>query len=214
MRASSAVRLTAAFSGGQNRGDECGCCDQIDGATLRFSAPARCRSALRSKRPNTFVLQPQRAEVAHSDVANILIHPLAKTHRKGVFKVINRQFLRCTRIRGRPDQKQLLADPGGRVQGQLCGTDEASFDNTEGRRVTLVTCGGVIDRTHCALAKAAYLRYQSDGARWLCPGPWLHVPCAHRSNPYMASYVKRAYVPCPVYFLAFLTLLRGPASRR
>ena len=40
----------------------------------------------------------------------------------------------------------------------------------------------VIDRGHFALAKAAYLRYQSDGAQWLCPGPWLHVPCALRSN--------------------------------
>jgi hypothetical protein len=47
---------------------------------------------------------------------------------------------------------------------------------------TTVSCGGVIDRGHFALAKAAYLRYQSDGAQWLCPGPWLHLPCALRSN--------------------------------
>ncbi len=41
-----------------------------------------------------------------------------------------------------------LAWRKGRVLGQLCGTVDASFDNTEGRRVTLVTCGGVIDGTH------------------------------------------------------------------
>ena len=35
---------------------------------------------------------------------------------------------------------------GGRVLGQLCGTVDVSFDNIEGRRVTFVTCGGVIDR--------------------------------------------------------------------
>jgi hypothetical protein len=37
---------------------------------------------------------------------------------------------------------------------------------------------------------------------------WMRgLRCALMSNPYMASYVKRAYTPCPVYFLAFLTLL-------
>ena len=44
-----AITSPDVFSGSQDRGDECGCCDQIDGATLRFSALARgCHSALQS----------------------------------------------------------------------------------------------------------------------------------------------------------------------
>ena len=69
-----------------------------------------------------------------------------------------------------------------------------------------LSCGGVIDRTHEAPGDESNQCVQSDGAQWLCPGPWLHVPCALRSNPYMVSYVKRAHTPCPVVFLAFLTL--------
>jgi hypothetical protein len=45
-----------------------------------------------------------------------------------------------------------------------------------------VTCGGVIDRTHEAPGDESNQYSQSDVARRLCPGPWLRVPCARRSN--------------------------------
>ncbi len=63
--------------------------------------------------PTTKSLVPasKASYLAHTAVANNLIHTLAKTHRKGVFKVINRRFPRCTRFRGRPDQRRVLADP-------------------------------------------------------------------------------------------------------
>ncbi len=55
---------------------------------------------------------------------------------------------------------------------------------------------GSIDRAQFARLRAAERCRHSDCKEWSVLSP----------DPYMASYVKRAYVPCPVYFLAFLTL--------
>jgi hypothetical protein len=48
---------------------------------------------------------------------------------------------------------------------------------------------------------------------WYAARPWMISSCAHRTNPYMASGVKRAHGYCPVY-LGFLDLFRSDGCVR